>query len=70
MSLGRKPSCFIAGQLDPVRVMMPGVDLFSDPGASCTDFRGSTLISRAGYWVQQEAPRAVNGALDAFLGEI
>lgn len=65
-----QPSCFIAGELDPVRAMMPGVDLFADPGASCTDFRGATLIDGAGHWVQQEAPMAVNRTLDTFLDAI
>jgi pimeloyl-ACP methyl ester carboxylesterase len=65
-----QPSCFIAGELDPVRAMIPGTDLYADPGASCTDFRGVTLIEGAGHWVQQEAPVTVNSALDAFLDEI
>jgi len=65
-----QPSCFIAGALDPVRAMMPGADLFGDPGSSCTDFRGSTLIDGVGHWVQQEAPAAVNHALATFLEEI
>ena len=61
------PSCFIAGERDLVRAMIPGVDAFADPGSGCTDFRGATLISGAGHWVQQEAPEKVNAALDAFL---
>jgi pimeloyl-ACP methyl ester carboxylesterase len=65
-----QPSCFIAGELDPVRAMIPGIDSFADPGAGCTDFRGTTLISDAGHWVQQEAPNAVNDALDTFLDSI
>jgi len=65
-----QPSCFIAGTRDPVRAMLPGADLYADPGSSCTDFRGSTLIEGAGHWVQQEAPVAVNAALDGFLAEI
>jgi pimeloyl-ACP methyl ester carboxylesterase len=65
-----QPSCFIAGELDPVRAMMPGADLFADPGASCTDFRGATVIRAAGHWVHQEAPIAVNDALDTFLDAI
>lgn len=65
-----QPSCFIAGELDPVRAMIPDFDLFADPGAGCTDFRGSTLISGVGHWVQQEAPSAVNDALDTFLDSI
>jgi pimeloyl-ACP methyl ester carboxylesterase len=65
-----QPSCFIAGELDPVRAMIPGVDAYADPGAACTDFRGTTLIGGAGHWVQQEAPDEVNRALDAFLESI
>lgn len=62
-----QPSCFIAGEHDFVRDMVPGVDLFKSPGATCSDFRGSTIVPGAGHWVQQEAPAAVNQALDAFL---
>jgi pimeloyl-ACP methyl ester carboxylesterase len=62
-----QPSCFIAGALDPVRNMIPGSDGYADPGAACTDFRGSTIIEGAGHWVHQEAPDAVNAALDAFF---
>jgi len=65
-----QPSCFIAGERDLVRAMVPGVDRFADPGAGCTDFRGSTIIPGAGHWVQQEAPAAVNAALDAFLASL
>lgn len=65
-----QPSWFIAGELDPVRAMVPGIDAFADPGGGCTDFRGSTLISGVGHWVQQEAPAAVNDALDTFLGSL
>ena len=42
-----QPSCFIGGALDPVRAMVPGGDLFADPGASCTDFRGKTIVGGA-----------------------
>lgn len=62
-----QPSCFVAGELDLVRNMVPGVDAFADPGSGCTDFRGSTIVPGAGHWVQQEAPAAVNAALDTFL---
>jgi len=62
-----KPSCFIAGEHDFVRGILPGVDLFASPGAGCSDFRGSTIVHGAGHWVQQEAPGAVNQALEAFL---
>ncbi|MFP5255333.1 MAG: alpha/beta fold hydrolase [Acidimicrobiia bacterium] len=65
-----QPSCFIAGSLDPVRSMLPGVDGYADPGAACTAFRGSTIIEGAGHWVHQEAPAEVNAALDAFLDSL
>jgi pimeloyl-ACP methyl ester carboxylesterase len=65
-----QPSCFIAGERDLVRSMVPGVDGFADPGAGCTDFRGSTIIPGAGHWVQQEAPTEVNAALDTFLASL
>ena len=64
------PSRLIAGERDVVRAMVPGVDRFADPGSGCTDFRGSTIIPGIGHWVQQEAPDAVNAALDAFLASL
>ncbi len=65
-----QPSCFIGGEHDLVRTMIPGLDSFADPGSGCTDFRGSTIIPGAGHWVQQEAPAEVNAALAAFLDSI
>ena len=62
-----QPSCFIAGSRDGVRYMVPGVDLFANPGAFCTDFRGATIVDGEGHWIQQEAPEAVNRALIEFL---
>jgi epoxide hydrolase A/B len=65
-----QPSCFIAGALDLVRTMIPGVDSFADPGSGCTDFRGSTIVDGAGHWIQQEAPAEVNAALTEFLDSL
>ena len=65
-----QPSCFIAGERDLVRAMVPGVDSFADPGSGCTDFRGATIIPGAGHWVQQEAPAETNAALDAFIATL
>jgi pimeloyl-ACP methyl ester carboxylesterase len=65
-----QPSCFIGGERDPVRSMIPGVDGYADPGAGCTDFRGSTIVPEAGHWVQQEAPAAVNAVLEDFLASL
>jgi len=67
---GRKlsqPACFIGGDRDAVRHMVPGGDIYADPGAGCQDFRGATLIPGIGHWVQQEAPAATNLALEKFL---
>ena len=65
-----QPSCFIGGSLDPVRHMIPGGDMYDDPGSACTDFRGSTIVDGAGHWVHQEAPDAVNAALERFLDSL
>ncbi|KEI72954.1 epoxide hydrolase [Endozoicomonas elysicola] len=65
-----QPSCFVAGSLDIVRGLIPGVDLYENPGVSCTDFRGATIIDGAGHWVQQERPDQVNRALLVFLSEL
>lgn len=65
-----QPSCFIAGALDPVRNMVPGVDLYAEAGADCSEFRGTTLIPGAGHWVHQEAIAATNAAIDAFVDSL
>jgi pimeloyl-ACP methyl ester carboxylesterase len=62
-----QPACFIGGERDAVRHFVPGGDLYEDPGAALDDFRGATIIPGVGHWVQQEAPEAVNAALEAFL---
>jgi pimeloyl-ACP methyl ester carboxylesterase len=62
-----QPSAFIAGERDPVRAFIPGVDLYADPGVACSDFRGSTIIPGIGHRVQQEAQEETNAALEAFV---
>ena len=62
-----QPSCFIAGTLDVSRAQLRGFDLYADPGAHCSDYRGTTLIEDVGHWVQQEAPEQTNAALHAFV---
>jgi pimeloyl-ACP methyl ester carboxylesterase len=62
-----QPSAFIAGERDPVRATIPGLDLYANPGIACADFRGSTIMPGIGHWVQQEAPRETNEALEAFV---
>jgi pimeloyl-ACP methyl ester carboxylesterase len=62
-----QPSYFVAGERDPVRSFVPGMDLYANPGAACTDFRGSVILPGIGHWVQQEAPAETNAALEGFL---
>ena len=62
-----QPSAFIAGERDPVRAFIPGMDLYADPGVACSDFRGSTILPGIGHWVQQEAPEKTNAVLEAFV---
>jgi len=62
-----QPACFIAGERDPVRAFVPGMDLYADAGTACADFRGSTILPGIGHWVQQEAPAETNAALERFL---
>ncbi|MCE7999451.1 MAG: alpha/beta hydrolase [Rhodobiaceae bacterium] len=64
------PACFIGGERDPIRNYIPEMDFYADPGAGCTDFRGTTLIPRAGHWVQQEEPDETNHALVRFLDDL
>jgi pimeloyl-ACP methyl ester carboxylesterase len=65
-----QPTAFIAGERDGVRTFIPGLDLFADAGAACTDFRGTTIIPGVGHWVQQEAAEATNATLDAFVDSL
>lgn len=61
------PACFIAGERDPVRRFVPGIDLYERAGDHLADFRGSTIIPEVGHWVQQEAPEETNRALETFV---
>ncbi len=62
-----QPSFFLGGERDLVRAILPGVDLYANPGMACTDFRGSVILPGIGHWVQQEAPAESNEALEGFL---
>jgi epoxide hydrolase A/B len=62
-----QPSYFVAGERDAIRAFIPGMDLYANPGAACTDFRGSAVLPGIGHWVQQEAPGETNAALERFL---
>jgi len=62
-----QPAFFTAGERDPVRNFVGGMDLYANAGAALEDFRGSVIIPKVGHWVQQEAPEAVNVALEGFV---
>jgi pimeloyl-ACP methyl ester carboxylesterase len=62
-----QPTAFLAGSLDHVLRMIPGVDMVELMRRQVADLRHVQLIEGAGHWVQQERPAEVNAALLAFL---
>jgi pimeloyl-ACP methyl ester carboxylesterase len=66
--LMEQPTAFLAGSLDQVLRMIPGVDMVELMRKQVADLRHVQLIEGAGHWVQQERPAEVNAALLAFLG--
>ena len=62
-----QPAAFIGGEFDVVRSFNEGIDPFDYAELACDDFRGTTIISGVGHWVQQEAPEATNAAIADFL---
>ncbi len=65
-----QPAAFIGGEHDVVRKFNADVDPYDWASLCCDDFRGTTLIPRAGHWVQQEEPDATNAALEAFFASL
>jgi pimeloyl-ACP methyl ester carboxylesterase len=63
------PSLFIAGRSDWGTYQRPG-DFEVMQSRTCRDMRGCHLIDRAGHWVQQEQPAAVNTLLLDFLNRV
>lgn len=61
------PTAFMAGSLEPVLRMVPGVDMVDLMRQQCTDFRDVSVMQDAGHWLQQERPTEVNAALLGFL---
>jgi pimeloyl-ACP methyl ester carboxylesterase len=61
-----QPAMFLTGELDPVRDFMPAEAM----RGWVTDLRAEIVVPRAGHWVQQQAPQAVNAALLEFLREV
>jgi pimeloyl-ACP methyl ester carboxylesterase len=62
-----QPSAFVAGSLDAVLRILPGVDLIEKMREQITDLPFVRLIEDAGHWVQQERPAEVSAALLEFL---
>ena len=61
------PTAFMAGSLEPVLRMIPGVDMVELMRKQCADLRYVRLMEDAGHWLQQERPAEVNAALLEFL---
>ena len=61
------PALYLVGEYD-TGLAIPGMRQIIDAmPLLAPDLRGSQVIARAGHWLQQEAPDAVNAALVAFL---
>jgi pimeloyl-ACP methyl ester carboxylesterase len=63
-----QPMAFMAGSLEPVLRMMPGVDMVELMRKRCADLRDVRIMEGAGHWLQQERPAEVNAGLLDFLG--
>jgi pimeloyl-ACP methyl ester carboxylesterase len=61
------PTAFMAGSLEPVLGMIPGVDMVELMRKHCPDLRTVRVMEDAGHWLQQERPAEVNAALLEFL---
>ncbi len=62
-----QPAAFLAGKLDAVLRMFPGVDMVELMRKHCADLRYVRMFEGAGHWLQQERPAEVNAALLEFL---
>lgn len=65
-----QPMAFLAGTLEPVLRMLPGVDMVELMRQRCTDLRCVRRMEGAGHWLQQERPDEVNAALLDFLRDL
>jgi pimeloyl-ACP methyl ester carboxylesterase len=57
----------LAGSLEPVLRMVPGIDMVELMRKQCTDLRFVRMMEDAGHWLQQERPAEVNAALLEFM---
>jgi pimeloyl-ACP methyl ester carboxylesterase len=64
------PTAFMAGSLEPVLRMVPGVDMVELMRKQCVDLRHVRLMEDAGHWLQQERPAEVKAALLEFLRDL
>ncbi|WOJ92222.1 alpha/beta fold hydrolase [Congregibacter variabilis] len=62
-----QPACFIGGEVDPVRAMITGMDMYADLEPGYVDLRVNELVPAVGHWLQQEAPEATNAILERFV---
>ena len=62
-----QPTAFLAGSLEPVLRMVPGIDMVELMRKQCTDLRFVRMMEDAGHWLQQERPAEVNAALLEFM---
>lgn len=60
-----QPSCFIAGELDPVLTFLP--EAYRNLATNMPNLRANVLLPGAGHWTQQERPAEVNHHLIEFL---
>jgi pimeloyl-ACP methyl ester carboxylesterase len=61
------PVTFLAGSLEPVLRLIPGVDMGELMRKQCVDLRNVRMMEDAGHWLLQERPTEVNAALLEFL---
>jgi pimeloyl-ACP methyl ester carboxylesterase len=62
-----QPACFIGGERDIVRHMIPGMDMYDGIVDGYDNLCLQRLLPGVGHWVQQEAPDESNAALHEFL---
>ncbi len=65
-----QPAAFLAGSLEPVLGMVPGLDMVELMRTKVADLRYVKIFDGAGHWLQQERPAEVNAALLEFLGTL